>query len=157
MTWRDWHEQTDPDTMLEMLRGRISERKARLFAVACCRRVWHLLDTPHRRAVETAERYADGEVSRSQLVKARDAVRLGTRGAALARLVSHRLIQTAQEAWWLGAVMRAAEVSPRHRAEAAGAEQQAQCALLRDIAGGVGHPLVSAPWLSWEGGTVVKF
>src|SRR5438067_5488530 len=107
MTWRDWPEQTDPDTMLLMLRGRLSERKVRLFAVACCRRVWHLLDASPRRAIETAERYADGTVSRSQLVKARDAVRLGTRGAGLARTVSHRLIETAQEVWWTAAIVHA--------------------------------------------------
>ncbi|MBI1918202.1 MAG: hypothetical protein HYS12_26215 [Planctomycetes bacterium] len=157
MTWRDWHEQTDPDTMLGMLRGRISQRKVRLFAVACCRRVWHLLDAPNRRAVEIAERYADGEVSRSQLAKAHDAVRPGTRGASLARGVSHRLIETAQHVWWQAAVLHAADASPRHRAEVAGAEQEIQCALLRDIAGGVGRPAVSAPWLAWEGGTIIKF
>src|SRR5205085_9591630 len=123
-----------------------------------CRRVWHLLDASPRRAVETAERYADGAVSRSQLVKARDAVRLGTRGAALARAVSHRLIETAQQAWWWAAILHAeADASPRHRAEAAGAEQQAQCALLRDIAGGAGRPALPAPWLMWQGGTLIKF
>src|SRR2546427_9654246 len=104
MTWRDWHEQTDPDTMLEMLRGRISERKVPLVAVACCRRDWHLLDGSSRRAVEIAERYADDEVSRSQLAKARDAVRPG-RGAAVARWVSHRLIETAQRVWWPASIL----------------------------------------------------
>src|SRR5262245_45258313 len=119
MTWRDWHEQSDPDTMLQMLRGRISERKARLFAVACCRRVLHLLrETNSRRAVEVAERYADGEVSRSQLVKARTAVYPVTRGADLARRVSHRLIEVAQQVWWQAAVLQADAGAPRNRAEA---------------------------------------
>jgi hypothetical protein len=37
-----------------------STRKARLFSVACCRRVWHLLESPaDRRAVEVAEEVAD--------------------------------------------------------------------------------------------------
>ncbi len=80
-----------------------------------------------------------------------------TRGAVLARIVSHRLIETAQHVWWPAAILHAADASPRHRAEVAGAEQQAQCALLRDIAGGTGRPAVSAPWLTWGGGTLVKF
>src|SRR5215471_7330544 len=55
MARSDWLEQTDPDTMLQLLGRRISERKIRLFAAACCRRVWHQLTPYDRRAVEMAE------------------------------------------------------------------------------------------------------
>lgn len=45
-----------------------SQRRARLFACACCRRVWHLLQLEAaRRIVELAEEYADGEATAEQL------------------------------------------------------------------------------------------
>jgi hypothetical protein len=51
-----------------------STRKARLFAVACCRRVWHLLDSPaDRRAVEVAEEVAEKEQRLSDLRESHEA------------------------------------------------------------------------------------
>src|SRR5262245_12899294 len=53
MTEREWLSGDDPRVLLESLRGQVSERKLRLFAAACCRRVWHLIGgEPYRRAVE---------------------------------------------------------------------------------------------------------
>jgi hypothetical protein len=59
--------------MLDFLSGRRraawpSERKLRLFACACARRVFPLIRfEPARRAVEVAERYADGEATDAEL------------------------------------------------------------------------------------------
>jgi hypothetical protein len=57
--------------MLEFIRNKTSERKLRLFAVACCRRIWHLMpDDRSRNAVDLAERYADRGVHTSELFEA---------------------------------------------------------------------------------------
>jgi hypothetical protein len=64
MTEAEWMACADPQSMLEFLRGKASDRKLRLFAVACCRQVWHLIpEGLSREAVEVSEQYADGRVS----------------------------------------------------------------------------------------------
>jgi hypothetical protein len=65
MTPEEWERCADPEKMLEFLRvrHRANGRKLRLFAVACCRAIWHLLgDGRSRRAVEVAEASAEGLV-----------------------------------------------------------------------------------------------
>ena len=76
MTETDWLSCSGPQKMLAFLRDRsASERKMRLFAVACCRRVWHLLrEKRSRKAVKLAERFADGEGDRSEMAAAHRAV-----------------------------------------------------------------------------------
>jgi hypothetical protein len=62
--------------MLSLLRERgVSERKARLFAVACCRSIGHLMRRrASRAAVDAAERYADGLAGEAEVVGAWQAV-----------------------------------------------------------------------------------
>jgi hypothetical protein len=80
MTEQEWLTQVEPGGILRFLWDNGSDRKLRLFACACCRQVWHCLtDRRCRAAVEQAERYADGLVSKRSLttfrVEARKAVR----------------------------------------------------------------------------------
>jgi hypothetical protein len=71
-----WSECTDPALMLDHLGGLISERKLRLFAVACCRNVPHLLnDEQSRTSVEVSERYADGLANAAELAIAESRAR----------------------------------------------------------------------------------
>src|SRR4051812_42359655 len=60
MTEAEWLTCTDPQEMLESVSAGASERKLRLFAVACCRRIWHLLEDERcRQAVEIAQTALD--------------------------------------------------------------------------------------------------
>jgi hypothetical protein len=54
-----------PQKMLELLEGKASDRKLRLFMLACCRRMWHLFKHENtRRAVIVAEWDVEGETNR---------------------------------------------------------------------------------------------
>ena len=69
MTEAEWLSCPDPMAMLASLPASVSERKLRLFALACCRRLpAHLADAPGRAVLETAERFADGEASAKGLL-----------------------------------------------------------------------------------------
>lgn len=63
-----WLRADDLHSMLRYLNGSVSERKYRLTECAFVRRFWHLLTDPRsRRAVEVAEQFADGLVSKDEL------------------------------------------------------------------------------------------
>jgi hypothetical protein len=52
--------------MLQLPRNTLTDRKLRLFACGCIRRIWHLLtDEDAQRGVELVEQYADGLATRS--------------------------------------------------------------------------------------------
>ena len=71
MTEAEWDACGDAEVMLAFLKGQVNRRKMRLFACSCCRRIWsRLSDERSRRAVEAAERYADGLISHADLKQA---------------------------------------------------------------------------------------
>src|SRR5262245_28414862 len=76
MTEGEWVASRDPEAMLRFLRGKVSERKLRLFACACCRRVWSLMtDERSRNGVMVRERYEEGDATSDEVESAADAAR----------------------------------------------------------------------------------
>jgi hypothetical protein len=157
MTEADWLACTDPQKMLEFLRdsGKLSERKARLFACSCCRRVWCLLDQVGTASVVVAERYADGEISAEELQKAEYLAWHSADG--LAHYPDYVLTAGwAAHAAVVGEAIDAADLV----AESAGPEEKVvvQSVLLRDLFGPLPFRSVAVErgWLAWNSGTVVR-
>jgi hypothetical protein len=168
MTEQEWRECTDPGRMLEFLRGKVSDRKLRLFGCACCRRVWDLLSDKYcRKALTVAERYADGEVSAEKLGFAWGDARRSAQ-------VAHRQrLETAEgAAMWavsmlceadIGRALAAVIMAARCEAYPGDAEQlaeaqRAQVTLLRDIFGNPFRPprLDLPSVLAWNDGAVAS-
>ncbi len=79
MTEAEWNASPKPNPLLEFLRqtGRASDRKLRLFVVACCRRLLAtaLAASALRAAVEAGERFADGLAAEGELAEIQGALR----------------------------------------------------------------------------------
>ena len=75
-----WAEGSNLDRMIDQLtrfgraKGKSGHRRMRLYACACCRRIWHLLsDQRSRDAVLVSERFGEGLASVEELIAAREA------------------------------------------------------------------------------------
>jgi mannitol/fructose-specific phosphotransferase system IIA component (Ntr-type) len=161
MTRRDWLACTDPAAMLLLLRDRrlLTQRKARLFGAACCRRLWHLLSEEGRRAVEAIERHADGLAGWEELDAARRAFTAGLGGASGPASLAHVAVSYLLAEPGPDPAGFALDLSP-WAAQAGGdraAEPAAQAGVVRCLFGS--PPLRSAvrpEWLAWGGGVVAR-
>jgi len=140
----------------------VSDRKLRLFACACCRRLWPLLEERARRVVVGVEQYADGPLNDLHLAKlwvtvcdilvpagsehsAAQAVAQAVRTTALTALPGMTPAQR-------GVALTAAAAAAVRRGE-----KKAQRELLRDLFGNPFRPVYVQPaWREWNGGTLVQ-
>jgi hypothetical protein len=171
VTETDWLAATDPDPLLEFLGGAATARKLRLFACACCRRIWdRLADERSRLAVSVAERYADRMATGEELIEAADNVHHEVPSDEWAACYAINPSwdsgygpggQTATHpyAYWT-AIHCANEASgniaggnPPRPVEGVVAEQAHQACLLRDIFGNPFLPITFPP--SWRTPTVI--
>lgn len=174
----EWPALADVRVLWDCLRWRASDRKARLFACACLRRLTHLFEDVYRDALAIYERFADGLLSVEEMAAA-------TRAA---HTLPHR-----PDGWpprrrracqaLAGVLLSARDVTPDLevpvagaadvavcRAMAAGletarqvadwayvAEQRSQCTLLRDVFGPLLVPVAFDPgWAAADGGALVS-
>lgn len=142
-----WLMSVNPAEMLPLLGWGPDDRKLRLFAIACCRRVWSLLPESAKHAVDVAERFAAGRADRNALTLANQAVAVlrtdGTynpaaRAAVMAGSVWGERVLADGAA--RNATLALHESRPWTGAEAA--EMKAQAGLLRCIFGNPFRPVV---------------
>jgi hypothetical protein len=153
VTESEWLGCTDPKPMLRFLLGKASNRKFRLFTVACSRRIWHLLsDERSRKAVDIAEKVADGLVSNTE------------RGNAATEAIQAAWDLEGNDPSWPAEAAFHTVDSDRVDAQAAAhyaafteTDESAQAALLRDI---MGNPFrlvtTESSWAEWNNGIVLK-
>ncbi len=169
MDERGWLTGDDPKPMLEFLRGRASDRKFRLFQVACCRRAWpRLPNASCREAVLVAERYADGQArDRERRVIRNQVARLRVR-PGIAVNARHAVFVANEKTTWrrvyflgVAAIFGRGAKRPGGGGSAAykaayQAEQRAEAGLVRCIFGNPFRPSppIDPSVLTWNGGIV---
>jgi hypothetical protein len=159
-----WDACATPLPMLEFLRGKASERKLRLFAVACCRRIGSFIkDSKARDALAVAECFADGLVSDTQRSQARKAAQQAAQSRGVTRIptapkwerraasaVYWAAARSATDAAWNAPVLavdvlvwQAGGYSSCNILALMKTEQRAQADVLRDAFGNPFRPLPS--------------
>jgi hypothetical protein len=165
MTEAEWLACANPQKMLNYLGERVSDRKVRLFVVACCRRNWDwMTDETLRRAVETAEAFADGKASQKKRGAAysaarRRAAQLGGCVPFATSLCAVRGLRFWVHTAWYQSIPGSYDLRGVTKVRPPARDRKEETArladLLRDLVGNpFRHVLLRPSWLRWQGGVV---
>jgi len=167
MTEAEWLECIDPQKMFAFVQGKVSDRKLRLFAVACCRRIWHLFtDVRSKAAIELIEQY-DGQINRELLDATQAEEAADEANTVLLECPQNNIPPevmlaeaTAYAAWWAVHPPYYADQTAEVAAFAVristgvDSESRLQTALFREILGNPFRPVTAEP--TWLTPTVVS-
>jgi hypothetical protein len=155
MTEAEWLACTWPTLMLNFVNLKMSDRRKRLFAVACCRLIIHLLpDEHHRNAIKVAEDVADGLASDEQRLATADAAYDGEAYPAAHAALAEIAYEAADKSCFYAVCTVEAEVN-RERGLI---ELAHQALALRDIFGNPFRPSPPLPpaVLAWHDRTIPR-
>ena len=145
---------TDPTSMLEFLQGKVSERKLRLFAVACCRRAGALLEHDQK-TLATAEDHADGVLGPEDFMYAWWDANEANDEVRRRREIQGSLLGEAFDVVWDDETLEFDAVLRICHAARSVVERALLVESVQDIVGNPFHPIAISPhWLAWEDGTV---
>lgn len=163
MTEQEWLHAADPGDTLAAVRENVSERKLRLFACACARRIWSRMpDDRCRRAIETGEQFADNGVTEGERREVHEAVNvvLAETWNRWGMSAEHHV---AGAAWFCVTGKGIFAFAAANRAMSSFAETErkgemaVQAEIFRDILGNPFRPVTpQVSWLTWNGGSIVK-
>jgi hypothetical protein len=179
MTEAEWLACDDLQAMLRSLHGNWSARKQRLFGCACCRSLDDVLvDAEVRKALDAAERFADGLIALPTVMKwfrracaARDTPeRLPREGEFLRNWMAYHAVAVAAlantHAEWTDAPDAVAQAVAHGSGHQRGSQAwkaeyekalRGRIPLLRDVVGNTWRRAALAPgWLAWSEGIVTR-
>jgi hypothetical protein len=156
MTEAEWRTGTDPAPLLELVSQRRGDRKPRLFACDCCRRLWHLLSDLERAVVDAIERCAEGLIHPDKIYQA-VGIPHGFPYTSPDRTEVQRIVREAATQAWIGAKRSRAYVVDLVRktegSEGRIAEWKRQSDAIRCIFGNPFRPVTFEP--AWRTDTVL--
>ncbi|HTU23241.1 MAG TPA: hypothetical protein VMG10_34725 [Gemmataceae bacterium] len=157
MTEADWLTCTDPLPMLELLRGKASERKLRLFFCACCRGEQYAVCPQGLAAVGVAEAFADGladETVRADAARLIQSLLPDEGDWSAYSLIAWSLHKPIGGSYPLDYVMMWAIPSV---VQAHLASSDEITSLLRDLFGNpFRHVTIAPSWRVWNDGTIIR-